>query len=230
MRKVIRPQKGKPPCNLKEFLWTLRASAFSPAWLLCTLEQASGRLCICRVPAFRDDSVHLVCLVALSHLCPQRHFCPVDYAGSGTAMGNRPRVAGHNPGSHLYSNFVLLPPYFSLSFSSSQTILETGAFLAFGLTICLVVSRIEYARSEAELARQRAEQLAHQLERERTQAARQASELEAVFAAIADGVYVYDAHGRMKRANPAGQAFNPYTSQDDYLRQPPRTHHLVPTP
>ena len=106
-----------------------------------------------------------------------------------------------------------------MSFSSSQTILETGAFLAFGLTICLVVSRIEYARSEAELARQRAEQLAHQLERERTQAARQASELEAVFAAIADGVYVYDAHGRMKRANPAGQAFNPYTSQDDYLRQ-----------
>ena len=213
-------QKGMLPMRPESISRTLRASAFSPPWLPAPWNKP---------PVGYAFAVCLPSAMILFTWFVLQHFPTFAlkgiFAQSTTLVvallwGTGPRIAGHNVLAAILLNFVLLPPYFSLSFSSSQTILETGAFLAFGLTICLVVSRIEYARSEAELARQRAEQLAHQLERKRAQAARQASELEAVFAAIADGVYVYDAHGRVKRANPAGQAFNPYTSQDDYLQQP----------
>lgn len=50
--------------------------------------------------------------------------------------------------------------------------------------------------------------------------AERVSEVEAIFEAIADGVYVYDTQSRVIRTNAAAQAFNPFTRQSDYLARP----------
>lgn len=94
-----------------------------------------------------------------------------------------------------------------------QVLLETVVFVGVGVAISLVVSRTEYAREEAERARV-------QMEQERARAASQAEELEAILNAIADGVYVYDTKRNVRRTNRAGQTFNPYTTQKEYLERP----------
>jgi PAS domain S-box-containing protein len=50
--------------------------------------------------------------------------------------------------------------------------------------------------------------------------AERVSEVEAIFEAMADGVYVYDTQGSVIRTNAAAQAFNPFTRQSDYLARP----------
>ncbi len=54
----------------------------------------------------------------------------------------------------------------------------------------------------------------------REQAAAQARELEAVFDAIGDAVFVYDAEGRLHRANAAAHALNHNLNQPSYLAEP----------
>ena len=48
-------------------------------------------------------------------------------------------------------------------------------------------------------------------------ATERASEIEAIFETMADGVYVYDTQGHVLRTNAAAQTFNPLTRQPDYL-------------
>jgi PAS domain S-box-containing protein len=44
-----------------------------------------------------------------------------------------------------------------------------------------------------------------------------ANEIEAIFEAMADGVYVYDSQGQVLRTNAAALAFSPFTKQPEYL-------------
>ncbi len=68
-------------------------------------------------------------------------------------------------------------------------------------------------------------------------ATERASEIEAIFETMADGVYVYDTQGHVLRTNAAAQTFNPLTRQPDYLARsfperfssfPPRDEHGQP--
>ncbi|TMC15429.1 MAG: GAF domain-containing protein [Chloroflexi bacterium] len=108
---------------------------------------------------------------------------------------------------------IILRPHLTESPSLIQAIIEAAMFSLVGIATSLVVGRIEYARRVAEQAQALAEQ-------EKTRAAAQASELEAVVATIADGLFVYNTQGQVIRTNPAAQAFNPYTEQPDYLARP----------
>ncbi len=121
-------------------------------------------------------------------------------------------------------NFLILPPSFFWTLSTLEYIFETCFFLAIGITISLVASRIEHARSEAIAARSAIEKLVTQLEAEKEAlhqaqqlAIERASEIEAVFEAMADAVFVYDSQGHVLRTNTAAQTFNPLTRQPDYM-------------
>ena len=120
-------------------------------------------------------------------------------------------------------NVIILAPQYSLSLNTIQDIFETCFLLVLGIIISLVVSRIEKVRAEAVAAHLEIEKLVTQLETEkkalsqaRQQAIDQASEIEAIFEVMADGVYVYDSQGRLLRTNAAAQTFNPLFSKPEY--------------
>ncbi len=88
----------------------------------------------------------------------------------------------------------------------------------------LVTSRIERVRAEAVAAHLEIEKLVTQLEAEKDAlqqvqqlAVERASEMEAFFEAMVDGVYVYDSQGHLLRMNSAAQTFSPLLSQSEYL-------------
>jgi PAS domain S-box-containing protein len=120
-------------------------------------------------------------------------------------------------------NVIVLAPQYSLSLNTFQDVFETCFLLVLGIIISLVMSRIEKVRAEAVAAHLEIEKLIAQLEAEkdalsqaRQRAVEQANEIEAIFEAIADALYVYDAQGRLLRTNAAAQAFNPLLGQSEY--------------
>jgi signal transduction histidine kinase/PAS domain-containing protein len=117
-------------------------------------------------------------------------------------------------------NIIILPPQYSLSLHTFQQVFETCFLLFIGVIISLVVSRIERARAKAVLARQELEMAHASLQRLEQELARRASEVEAIFESMADGIYVYDKQGRVVRTNIAAQTFNPLTRQPDYSIRP----------
>ena len=126
-------------------------------------------------------------------------------------------------------NVIVLAPQYSLSLNTFQDVFETCFLLVLGIIISLVMSRIEKVRAEAVAAHLEIEKLVAQLETEkkalsqaRQQAINQASEIEAIFEAIADALYVYDSQGRLIRTNAAAKTFNPLLSQSEYRA---RTYH-----
>jgi PAS domain S-box-containing protein len=185
--------------RVREAVWT---SAFSPRWLPVPwnfpVVGYIAAVCLSSAMILLSWLLHQVFLtVALLGMLPLLAILLV-----ALLWGTGPALIATLIGALLF-NFVILPPSFTWNFSLLQPVLETVLFLVIGVTISLIVSRIEYARA--------------QVVQEKAQAAGQARELEAILATIADGVYVYDADGRLLRANPSGQAFNPYTLQEDYL-------------
>lgn len=194
----------------------LRVSTFSPPWLPTPWSMPTiGYLAAVCLPA-----IAVLLTILLLHLFPtfalQGVLSILAILIVALLWGTGPGLIATLLGAILL-NFVLLPPSFTWSLSLGQPIIETGVFLVIGATISLVVSRIEYARSEAERARQRVEQLVTQLEQEQAHTAEQASKLETIIATITDGVYVYDTSGRVLHTNLAAQAFNPSIQQEDYL-------------
>ncbi|HXZ05093.1 MAG TPA: ATP-binding protein [Ktedonobacteraceae bacterium] len=120
-------------------------------------------------------------------------------------------------------NILVLSPRYALSLSTFQDVFETCFLLVIGIIISLVVSRIEHVRAEAVAAHLRIEKLVTQLEAEkeslhqaRQLALDRAGEIEAIFEAMADGVYVYDSQGHLLRTNTAAQTINPLLKQSDY--------------
>ncbi|HLH60202.1 MAG TPA: ATP-binding protein [Ktedonobacteraceae bacterium] len=205
--------------NWKDIRRVLLAATFTPTWLPAPWNTPLvGYLASLCLPA-------LMALFTMFVL----HIFPTFFLRGIFALSSVLLVAllwGTGPGlvatlcGTILLNFLLLSPSFTWNLSSVQPVLETATFLVFGIAICLIVSRIEYARSHAERAHRQIQQLVTQLEQEKAQAAAQANELEAIVTAIVDGIYVYDSAYHVRRTNPAAQLFNPYTQQGDYLDQP----------
>jgi PAS domain S-box-containing protein len=136
--------------------------------------------------------------------------------------GTGPGLLATLSGTILF-NVIILTPQFSLSLNTIQDVFETCFLLVLGIVISLVVSRLERVRAEAVVAHLEIEKLVTQLETEknalsqaRQQAIDQANEIEAIFEAIADALYVYDSQGCLIRTNAAAQAFSPLFRQSDY--------------
>jgi PAS domain S-box-containing protein len=124
-------------------------------------------------------------------------------------------------------NLIVLSPRYSLSINTFQDAFETCFLLIIGVIMSLVASRIERVRAEAVAAHLEIEKLVTQVEAEKdalrhTQqlAMEQASEIEAIFEAMTDGVYVYDSQGQLVRMNTAAKAFSPLFRQTEYLARP----------
>ena len=89
-------------------------------------------------------------------------------------------------------------------------------------------------RAEAVAAHLEIEKLVTQLETEKDAlrqaqqlAIERASEIEAFFEAIVDGVYVYDSQGHLLRMNTAAQTFSPLLRQSEYLGRSVSRAHLI---
>ncbi len=184
---------------------TVRASTFSPTWLAVpwSLPVVGYVAAVC-MPATMILLTRLL-VYTFPHFALQGVLSLFAILVVALLWGTGPGLVATFIGAFLF-NYFILPPPFTWSFFLLQPLLETLMFLAFGVSISLVVSRIEYARAQAS--------------REKVLAATQARELETILATIADGVYVYDAEGHLLRVNPAAQAFNPYSGQDSYRAQP----------
>jgi K+-sensing histidine kinase KdpD len=81
------------------------------------------------------------------------------------------------------------------------------------------VALLELVAARASLALDRANLFAA-AEAARGEATTRAAQLEAIFNAITDGIYVYDAGGQLVQTNRAAHALNPSTEQSAYLERP----------
>jgi K+-sensing histidine kinase KdpD len=168
----------------------------------------------------------IILTLLLLHLIPAFPFLgtPMVLAILGVALlwGTGPGLFATLWGTVLLY-FIIIPPSFSWSIITFEYIFETCLFLAIGITISLVTSRIERVRAEAVAARSEIEELVTKLEAEKEalrqaqqQSTDRASEVEAILEAIVDGVFCYNAHGHLLSTNAAAQNFNPLTRQPDY--------------
>jgi len=137
--------------------------------------------------------------------------------------GTGPGILATLWGTVLF-NWVVLSPQYIVSLNTFQDVFETCFLLAIGIIMSLAASRIERVRHEAVAAHIEIEKLVTQLETERDAlrqaqqlAIERASEIEAFFEAIVDGVYVYDSKGHLLRMNTAAQSFSPLLRQSEYL-------------
>ncbi len=182
----------------------------------------------------------IILTLLLLHLIPAFPFLgtPMVLAILGVALlwGTGPGLFATLWGTVLLY-FIIIPPSFSASLNTFEYIFETCLFLAIGITISLVTSRIERVRAEAVAARSEIEELVTKLEAEKEalrqaqqQSTDRASEVEAILEAIVDGVYFYNAQGHLLSTNAAAQNFNPLTRQPEYQTGafPERFNFLLP--
>jgi len=139
--------------------------------------------------------------------------------------GTGPGILATLWGTILF-NLIILSPQYSFSINTFLDVFETCFLLAIGIIMSLGASRIERVRHEAVAAHLEIEKLVRQLEEERDAlrqaqqiAMERASEIEAFFEAIVDGVYVYDSKGHLLRMNTAAQIFSPLLRQSEYLER-----------
>ncbi len=213
------------------YLWErirygLRASTFTPEWLNAPWNQPlMGYLTAILTPAGA-----IILTLLLLNIIPtfafQGMLMILVILGIALLWGTGPGLFATLWGTVLL-NFIILQPRFFWTLSTLDDIFETCFFLAIGITISLVVSRIEHARSEAIIAHIEIEKLVTQLETEKEalnqaqqQSAVRTSEVEAILEAIADGIFFYDAQGNLLRTNAAAQTFNPLTRRPDYRTGP----------
>ncbi len=90
---------------------------------------------------------------------------------------------------------VIWSPSFALSLARAEDVAGILLLLVIGLVISAVAGQTARLRQESQRSAQ--------------EAIARANELEAIFAAMTDGVYVNDARGNVLRTNPAGQALLP---------------------
>jgi PAS domain S-box-containing protein len=121
-------------------------------------------------------------------------------------------------------NVIVLSPQYALSANAFQDVFETCFLLVVGITMSLIVSRIELVRAEAVSAHLEIEKLVTQLEQEKDAlrqaqqlATEQTSEMEAFFEAMVDGIYIYDSQGHLLRMNTAAQTFSSLPRQSEYM-------------
>ncbi len=167
-----------------------RANTFHPTWLPKGLRYPiSGYLA----------AVLLQVIAVLATLLLTQLFPTFIYPGAlefltiilvAVTWGAGPSVIATLAGITLL-DYVVLPPHFHWTFATAQDIVEAVLFLAVGLAISIIATRIE-------LARRNAEELATSLAAERAR-------LDAVIETVPDIVSIHDATGRIVRVNRAMQ-------------------------
>jgi PAS domain S-box-containing protein len=214
--------QSKPEQRWKRLILRLRAATFTPEWLSAPWNHPL----LSYVFAILLPIGSMILALLLRQL-----FLTFVFPGVLLVMailvvallwGTGPGLLATLWGTILF-NIIILAPQYSLSLNTIQDVFETCFLLVLGIIISLVVSRIEKVRAEAVAAHLEIEKLVAQLETEknalsqaRQRAIDQASEIEAIFEAIADALYVYDAQGRLMRTNGAAQSFNPLLGQSKY--------------
>ena len=108
------------------------------------------------------------------------------------AFGTGPSVVAAIFGAFLVY-YVVAPPHFSLIPVAASDLLGALLYACVGVTISVLPSQVERARRAAERAR--------------ADATRRNERLNATFDAMVDGVFVYDASGRVIQSNATAQAF-----------------------
>ncbi len=204
----------------------IRASTFTPEWLKAPWNQPlMGYLAAILTPvgAF---ILTLLLLNMIPTFAFQGTLMILVILGVALLWGTGPGLFATLWGTILL-NFFILPLSFFWPLNTLEGIFETCFFLAIGIIISLVVSRIEHARSEAIIAHIEIEKLVTQLatEKEALNQAQQQStvrtnEVEAIIEAITDGIFFYDSQGNVLRTNAAAQTFNPLTRRPDYQTGP----------
>ena len=201
----------------------LKASTFSPEWL----NAPWNRPVVGYFFAILMPLVSIVLTLFLKHIF--NTFVLPGLLGFLAIIGVA-LLWGTSPGllatlwETILFNLMILSPQFSLSLTTFQDVFETCLFLSTGITLSLVVSRIERVRSDAVAAHGAIEELVRQFEAEKDAlhqaqqlATERAREVEAIFEAMADGIYVYDSQGHVLRTNAAAQTFNPLTREPGYM-------------
>ncbi len=216
----------RPEQRWKRLTHWLRASTFTPEWLPAPWNHPISSY----IFAILIPLMSIILALLLKHIFLTFVFPGVLIIMSILVVaflwGTGPGLLATLWGTILF-NISVISPQYSLSLSSFQDAFETCFLLVIGIIISLVVSRIEHARSEAVAAQSEIEKLVTQLEAEKEAllqaqqlALKRASEIEAIFEAMADGVYVYDSQGHLTRTNSAAQNFSPLFRQSEYLARP----------
>jgi len=201
----------------------LKVSTFTPEWLPAPLNHPiSGYIFALLIPL-----VSIILTLLLKQIFHTFVFPGVLIIIAimvvAILWGTAPGLLATLWGTVLF-HLIVLSPRYSLSINAFQDAFETCLLLVIGILMSLVVSRIERVRAEAVAAHLKIEKLVTQLEAEKDAlrqaqqlAMEQASEIEAIFEAMTDGVYVYDSQGQLVRMNAAAKAFSPLFSQFEYM-------------
>jgi len=212
-----------PKLRWKRLTHWLRASTITPEWLPAPWNYPlSGFICAILIPVVSILVTLLLKHIFLTYVFPGVLII-IAILVVAFLWGTGPGLLATLWGTVLF-NLIVLSPQYSLSLNAFQDVFETSFLLVIGIIMSLVASRIEHARAEAVAAHLEIEKLITQVEAEKDALRRaqqlaieRASEIEAFFEAIVDGVYVYDSQGHLLRMNTAAQTFSLLLRQSEYL-------------
>ncbi len=183
----------------------ITANTFTPLWL-------AGRWphpAVSYLAAALTELVSALVVVALVHAAPTFRFveAPLLVAIVLVALmwGAGPGILATLVGVGLL-DVLLLPPYFALSLSNEEDVSGVMLVLALGLLCSIVAGQSERRRRESYALAQSLAVERTRLAQAEQEATTRANELQAIFEAITDGVYVSDAQGDLLRLNAAGRA------------------------
>ncbi len=229
-----RGTQGRHEQGRKRLIDWLKASSSTPEWLPHPWNHPiTGFICAILIPLMSILLTLLLRHIFLTFVFPATLII-IAMIIVAFFWGTGPGLLATLWGTILF-NLIVLSPQYSLSLSTFLDVFETCFLLTIGIIMSLVVSRIEHVRHEAVAAHLEIEKLMQQLETEKDAlrqaqqlATERASEIEAIFEAIADGVYVFNSQGHLVRTNRAAQTFNPLVRQPEYqgLSSPERLSFL----
>lgn len=201
---VRKPHPFDVPPGVREGIhrW-LRDAAYTPAWLprpwshpaigyfvavvLPALASVITLFLVIIYPAFAlTGTIGILSIVAIAIFW-------------GTGPGLLATVVGA-----ITLNFFVFSPHFSWS-SRTDHFVETLFFLLAGIAISLMTSRIEKLRAQATTSHQEAELARSHLQTLFALSTERAGQLEAIFDAITDGVFIVAAHDAVPQMNRAAR-------------------------
>lgn len=200
---ALKRTTGELSVGWNKFRFLVRDAAFTPEWL----GSPWNHLIVAYLAAFL-----IPCLTTLLTYAILIWYPTFSISSSLPVLGVLivAIVWGTGPGllttliSAILLNYFLLSPALTWSLDFKQ-LFETSIFLITGLIISIIASRIEKVRAEAIQAKREVEYEKEQLVLAREQSYERAIQLEAVFQAIADSLFIIDARGGPPQMNRAAR-------------------------
>ncbi|MBA2286887.1 MAG: PAS domain S-box protein [Ktedonobacteraceae bacterium] len=195
---------------VRAYRWFL-ANTFSPHWMPLWLRHPFVG---CLVAVLLEVAAVFITAL-LGHIFPGVSFSGL-LAGLVIALvalnwGAGPSLFATLVGGALL-DFVILPPRFSWSFHSADTLVQVTLFLVVGLFISIIASQAGRARRDAET-------LSTSLTTERKR-------LEAFIETVPDVVAIYDVHGKIVRLNRVGRQNREPAYGQEALADLPKTYEM----